>query len=515
MSSQGLGPKLLLFAGIVLLTSCGTSDKGGSSATSPTSSWPDATTQTRFIYAHYMHCFVFGATPVISGSEDWENWTLTEFSSPSWWPESYSSQSDSGITAIQQDFAWGTLAGLDAFAVLSENGQTFWQTYGPGLNGMAQIASGGSVKIFPDLWNNSTFTPSVEGMQQYGQEVKAWMDAYPNAFARYDGKLVIGLGAGFTTPAAAAVFSHFFDAWGGQSHFYVIADVTSSGDALWSQSANAISSWTPGYSWSGGDQLGWLIPDATRLRRDVAWPITASYFETHHPWPNPRMMAEDLGVSKFVDSWSRVLESRVPIVQLQTWNDFNEDTAFTDLNVRGTSLIDLNAYFAAWMHRGGPPPITSDSVFLFRHRQLTTTVYTDATEIAVTEAWASDTPTTDYIDVVTLLTEPALITVSTADGNWQEHAPAGLYQWLLYVPSPITAYSGGNGPAYRQADSYPVESQLRHVTVINHLGPGTPTVSVERMGKMVIQGASRTGWPSVAKWQDMSLIGDEFRSGVQ
>jgi hypothetical protein len=469
------------------------------------------TARNRFIYAHYMHCFVYGATPEVSGSEDWANWTPTEFTPPSWWPESDAPESDSGLPAIQQDFAWGAAAGLDAFAVLSGEGQGWWQKYGPGFDGMAQVAAGGKVKIFPDLWPNSTFTASIEDMQEYGQEIKAWIDAYPNAFARYDGKLVIGLGASLTgIPGAAAVFPHFFDAWGGRAGFYVIADVVSSDDGLWSPNADAISSWNPAQSWSGGDTLSWLMPDATRLHMGVVWPITASYFETHHPWPNPRMMAEDLGVSKFVDRWKKALEDNVSIVQLQTWNDMTEDSAFTNLNVRGTALIDLNAYFAAWMHRGSPPTITSDFVFLFHHRQLTTTSYTDATEIAITEAYASHTPTTDYIDVVTLLTAPASVAVATRDGTWRANAPAGLHEWLLYVPSPITVGTGGNGPAYRQAGSYPVDSPQRHVTVINSLGPGTPMVSVERGGYVVVQGASRIGWPAVARWQDMSLVGDEF-----
>ena len=470
----------------------------------------------RFVYAHYMHCFVFGDTSVQTGSEDWTSWTRREFDSPSWWPEQYSSCSQAGETSIRQDFEWAQDAGLDAFGVLTSSGDVWWAHYGPTLDSIADVASTTTVKILPDIWvDGRIFAGSsdenITRAIQFGNTVKRWMNQHPGAFASIDGKPVISVGFGTDASASQiSQFSHLFDPWGGPEKLYIIASSSGANVGAWSEVASAFTSWPVSQSWSGGFTAEWLFAAGASQGRDIAFPVVAAYFETHHPWPNRRMMAEDLGVTKYIDKWEEALRHRSRLVQVQTWNDFNEDTAITNLNVRGTSLIDLTAYLSQWFHQGAPPAIETDRVFMFHHRQLTTTRYTQATEIAITPSWASDTPTTDYINVVALLTAPARATVSDGTSQWSIELPAGMHQWLLYVRSKNVTDGGSDGPAFLHPDSYPVSNSERTVTTVKAFATGTPTIILTRNGRVIAAGASRTGWPSQARWQDMSLIGDEF-----
>jgi hypothetical protein len=479
---------------------------------------PTPASSPKFVYAHYMHCFVYGETPVVQGSEEWDAWTPSEFTYPAWWPESLAPGSNAGESSIATDFVLAQSAGLDALGVLTDDNPGWWAKYGSIHESVASVASTSSVKILPDLWlyGMQDFTAGstadqIAAITQYGVTVKSWMDSYPNAFAKIDGRWVINYGDVATSATDPGEFEHFFDPWGGRSAFYVIANVQSSQEAAaWGPYVDAFSSWNPSQSWAGGDQTVWLPSTATSLGRAVSWPVTASYFETHNPWPNPRMMAEDLGVSRYIDRWKKALDNESRLVQIQTWNDMSEDSAVTDLNVRGTSLIDLTAYFAQWLHSGTEPAITTEKVFLFHHRQLMGTPYSQATKIALTMAWASDTPTTDYINVLTMLKSPATVSVISSSSQWTITAPAGFHEWLLYVPSIVTSYTGEDNSAYVQADSYPKTTAERDVTVLQSLQPGVPGVEVIRGGNVLLNATSRTGWPAAANWQDMSMIGDEW-----
>src|SRR5579862_4637751 len=128
---------MMLSLVLALFCGCGSSWEDAAMAPPPT-----LQAKPRFVYAHYMHCFVYGEkSPVIAGSEHWDSWTSSEFASPAWWPEQFARHANDGETAITQDFAWGQRAGVDAFGVLTAEGPAWWDHYGPTLNAVADVAS--------------------------------------------------------------------------------------------------------------------------------------------------------------------------------------------------------------------------------------------------------------------------------------------------------------------------------------------------------------------------------------
>jgi hypothetical protein len=467
----------------------------------------------KFVYAHMMHCFIYGETPVHLGSEDWANWTQHEFDDPSWWPESMAPASNAGVSSVRVDLAMGQAAGLDAFAVFTGDNKPFWKIFGPGLYDLASVAEGTPVKIMPDLWPHPAMTPADVAV--YGQEVKAWIDSHPGAFATRNGKWMLSLGGVLNNKAISpAAFNSFYDAWGsdGRSKFYVIAEPLAAQQAeaaAWAPYVDAITSWRVSSSWSGGIQADWLPRATASYGRDLSWPVIIAFSPTHADQA-VRAYAEDLGMSLYIDLWRKAMTNGSQLVQIETWNDFGEDSAITDTNVRGRSIIDLTAYFSEWAHTGRVPEITQERVFLFHRRQLVDTQYTDATKVGNTPSWASHTPSTDWINVVTMLKTPATITATDGTTRWSTNVPAGLHEWLLYVPSTVVGPTTATGAAYLHYDSYPVTSPTRTVTRIRKLTPGVPGVEVVRDGKTLVQGMSRTGWQATAKWQDMSVIGDEW-----
>ena len=501
------------------LCSCGT--------TATIQTTPAAPTIRRFIYAHYFNPFIYGEAPVVTGSEHWDTWTQHEFDPPDWWPEAFAPDSDAGQVAIEQDFEWGQAAGLDAFGLIVLFNAPTWPAYETSyLNNVASVASRSGLKILPDIWPEQQAFDSPDpqiasaNALRYGQFVKQWMDANPGAFVWLNNKPVINLGASLVEDAnvVPATFMHFFDPWGGPGNCYIIADIGNAANAAaWGPYVNAFSGWPSEGGWDPSlavitTQLAQL---ASRFSRDLSWPIFPSYFETHYPWPSPRAMGEYLGASSYIDNWITALNNGSKFIQLETWDDFTEDSALTNTNLRGTSLIDLTSYFAAWAHGGVQPPVTTERVFLFHHRQLTTTTYSAATELAVSPEWATKTPTTDYIEVVTLLQTAATLTVSAGGDSWTKEVPRGLHEWLIYKPSiisaPVNVPSNQFAPAYVQAGSYPTGTSRRDVTIASApFSPGTPEVIVTRGASIVLTGISRVGWQASARWQDMTMVGDEW-----
>ena len=217
-------------------------------------------------------------------------------------------------------------------------------------------------------------------------------------------------------------------------------------------------------------------------------------------------MAETLGVSRYCDQWRRAIAQHTAFTAVQTWNDFSEDHGITDSNYRGRTLIALTRYFTDWYHAGTPPTITREQVYLFHHRQLTGARLTEATILAHNDKWHL-TPTTDYLNVVTLLHTPGTVRLQVGTDAWTLDAPAGFHEWLVYVPS-LRTTAGDNNEAFNHgADSYPVTDAGRTVTVATHMAAGTPTVTLTRQGAVLATVTSRLSLADTARWQDLSLVG--------
>ncbi|MDR3710149.1 MAG: endo-1,3-alpha-glucanase family glycosylhydrolase [Capsulimonadaceae bacterium] len=474
------------------------------------------------VYAHYMHCYVLGgmADRVANDEPPYRDvavapdlWPEAEDKDRTWWSARLAPLAKGGLPAVREDFELGERAGLDAFGFLM-GARSFIDQFSPGLRLAAQVAQTSKVKLLPDMWTDFAGLDD-NGERDLGVQVKAFMDKYPGAFLQRDGRYVISLGCPMGYGRTHGNFVEwdrvkpFFDAWKGPQGVYIILNTTWNSDDLatgWGNAPNAFGLWTAPHGWHethGSPDL--LISYAARYGKEISWPVHSTYYGGRKGCES---MAEDLGVSGFCDLWRGAIAHHAAMAEVQTWNDFSEDHAITETNYRGDTMITLNRYFSDWYHNGAPPAITVERVFLFHHRQLVNARLTQATILAHNDQW-HNTPTVDYLNVVTMLRHPADVSLTDGEHTWTSKAPAGLHEWLVYVPSVRTraapdcvAYDHGDGAAY------PRNNSARTVTVASALSAGIPSATVSRGGHQVASVRSRLPLSEDARWQDLAMVGD-------
>ncbi|MDR3708348.1 MAG: endo-1,3-alpha-glucanase family glycosylhydrolase [Capsulimonadaceae bacterium] len=488
----------------------------------PVSARASSSTSDRpLVIAHTMHCYLLGfspeGAPAGSDPDSVDNWPPHEQDNRTAWASSIAGLNNQGKAGILHEFEMAHDAGLDAFALLVGTDHLPRSQFAAGMKCLAEVAQTDRVKIMPDLWAYKGWdNMSDEQIRNYGQRVKDFMDAYPDAFLKRDGKWMINMGNAFGWGRGRgygewAHARHFFDPWAGTNKFYITLNIWFEDPSLleggWGNAVDAFGMWTGDLGWGDQDQRGaYILPNiAKTYGKQVIWPIHTTYYGFR---PQSHAMAENLGVTSFCDLWRRAITAKMPFVQVQTWNDFSEDHAITDTNLRGRSMLILNRYFADWYHDGKPPAVSTERVFLFRRRQLARAALSQATVLAENLSWRK-TPTVDYLNVVTILKRPAKITLNDGTGKWQIDAPRGLHEWLVYAPSPRTA-PGQEHEAYTRADgsSYPVTTPERTVTSVEAIPSATPEVSVMRKGATVLSVRSKMPLLDTARWQDLSTIGD-------
>lgn len=123
-------------------------------------------------------------------------------------------------------------------------------------------------------------------------------------------------------------------------------------------------------------------------------------------------------------SWGRAISDGADFVQVVTWNDYSETTSFAPSEAHGEAFLDLGAYFATQFKTGAAPEITADSLYLTHRVHPYAAVPTTSMRLLSPTLDGSMAPR-DTVEVVTLLTEPARITVNVGGTRHDFDAPAG------------------------------------------------------------------------------------------
>jgi hypothetical protein len=493
----------------------------------------------RVVWAHYMHCFILGGMPAgapdRTGVEDFATWPGQESEAVRayyggdlgggrrlayrlWWSARLAPLAHTGLAAVRTDLDLAEASGLDALGLLINQKHLPNSQFAAPMHLAAQAAATHRVKLIPDLWGcEAGDTP--EKMVLFGEHVKALLDAYPNAFLKYQGKYVISFGnaLGYGRAVAQAkgtpytdweIARHFFDPWGGPAGFYRILDATwelSDLEGGWGANADAFYQWDAAMGW-GDPQNQTVVDAAAKYGQQICWPVNSSYFGTGPNRPGYADTAEDLGITRLSEQWRRAISLGTPWAVVQTWNDFSEDHALTETNYRGQTLMELTRYYSDWYRTGAPPPIAAEKVYLFHHRQLVHAQLPPGTILAHNDQWHL-CPTSDYLNVVTLLQTPAQVRLRIGETAWEIAAPAGWHEWLVYVPSERKE-AGPLREAYnRGAESYPRSTAWRTVTVATTAPPGRPRAAVVRAGQVAGTVVSRTDLAGEARWQDLCMVG--------
>jgi Glycosyl hydrolase family 71 len=156
-------------------------------------------------------------------------------------------------------------------------------------------------------------------------------------------------------------------------------------------------------------------------------------------------------------------------VQIITWNDYSESTHVAPSAGTQFAFYDLAAYYIEWAKSGKPPPITRDRIIYFQRRQLFSPGRSSTPEISMMKM--GEGPTVNDIEMVGLLTAPAIMRITLNGAVYTSRAMAGLN--VFRVPA----------------------------------APGVPTFSIVRDGIVVAQVTSTTPIVAVGNVQDPLYVG--------
>ncbi|WP_425839691.1 endo-1,3-alpha-glucanase family glycosylhydrolase [Microbacterium sp. PA5] len=125
-------------------------------------------------------------------------------------------------------------------------------------------------------------------------------------------------------------------------------------------------------------------------------------------------------------TWKRAISNDADFAQLITWNDYSEATSFAASEMHGSAFLDLSAYYASWFKTGKAPGLRGDEIIVTHRTQsykaaaLLPPVTLNAT------LGGNTTAPRDTVEVVTMLTEPATVTLRVGSATHTIDAPAGL-----------------------------------------------------------------------------------------
>lgn len=156
-------------------------------------------------------------------------------------------------------------------------------------------------------------------------------------------------------------------------------------------------------------------------------------------------------------AWDRAVREQADYIQLVTWSDYSEGGEFNYSIANGSTLLDLTAYYATAWKLGSYPTILQDAIYLSHRDQLSSSTPTGG-QTSFLQHWnrgANVTAIQDVVEVLTMLTSSAQVTVTIGGVNHTYTAPAGVnvqYYPLVAGAAP-SAVAIRNGTAVAQITS--------------------------------------------------------------
>ena len=475
----------------------------------------------RFVFAHAMQCFLLGGIPrgfahsylPETRTEKFENWPPAPGpGTRTWWSERLTPYTSiQSVDAAQLDLDSAEAAGLDALGLLIYPGCLSEDNpWNRGLRQMMQAAQTHKVKVLFDLWG--TFPPNWPEeerelfIREHSRKLKQWMDEFPDAFLKVDGKPAICFGRDMTKAGQeAAFYQHFFDPWGGRDKVFVITTLTDSrAHSLFSgfEAFGDISTmWFVHTGWGDKYLQNLLLPQKERGER-VCWGVSPGYYRVGSN------VTEGFGACKLTDDWRDAIRYNAGGMYVQSWNDMGEDHHLLESNFRGDSYIRLNRYFSDWFRTGKVPAIKEEKLLLFHRRHLKNAKLEQKTAESRNPSWSS-APLSDYVHVVTMLRTPGDLKVRLGDQEYElKDVPPGLHEWLLYVHEEKD--HRGNKPFWNAGayeKTHPTTTAYRDVLRLDKLAACIPEATVIRDGKEALKVISRTGIADTFRFQTLSVVG--------
>ncbi|SDK58967.1 endo-1,3-alpha-glucanase family glycosylhydrolase [Nonomuraea jiangxiensis] len=140
--------------------------------------------------------------------------------------------------------------------------------------------------------------------------------------------------------------------------------------------------------------------------------------------PNQGIFDEAGNTENLRATWKGAIDGAADWVQLTTWNDYSENTQFAPSRNAGWTYLDINAYYLT-CYKLGCPRITNDTAYLTPRIQPVAARPAYA-QTKLMQLRGGSTAARDTVEVLTMLTAAAQVTVTIGGSAQTYDAPAGV-----------------------------------------------------------------------------------------
>ncbi|WP_244312235.1 endo-1,3-alpha-glucanase family glycosylhydrolase [Microbispora hainanensis] len=141
--------------------------------------------------------------------------------------------------------------------------------------------------------------------------------------------------------------------------------------------------------------------------------------------PNQGIYDEAANTENLRATWQGAIDGKADWVQLVTWNDYSENTQFAPSRNAGWTYLDISAYYLT-CYKLGCPAVTKDVAYL-THRVHPVAAIPSYGETKLMKLRSGSTQARDTVEVLTMLTGAAKVTVDVGGTRQTYDAPAGVY----------------------------------------------------------------------------------------
>lgn len=157
-------------------------------------------------------------------------------------------------------------------------------------------------------------------------------------------------------------------------------------------------------------------------------------------------------------SWDRAMADQAELVQLVTWNDYAESTQLAPSMAHGSSFLDVDGYYLTRFKTGQDPTLLGDELVVTHRVQRFGDQPTQQSGSMSPTLSGNAVPPRDTVEVVSMLSAPATVTLSSGGSSATFDAPAGLSAHLMPLEvGPVAASAVREGETVASVTSpYPV-----------------------------------------------------------
>ncbi|WP_424210963.1 endo-1,3-alpha-glucanase family glycosylhydrolase [Streptomyces sp. BI20] len=141
--------------------------------------------------------------------------------------------------------------------------------------------------------------------------------------------------------------------------------------------------------------------------------------------PNQGVYDEAGNTATLRETWTRAIEDGADWVQITTWNDYSEGSHVSPSLHNGHVYLDISSYYLTWFKTGEAPRITRDVLYLTSRIQFAGAAGPLGQPLLMSLRKGS-APARDTVEVLSFLTAPAQVSVTTGGARDTARTEAGL-----------------------------------------------------------------------------------------